>query len=332
MPNLLINGKVFEETNFENENELEKAVIQNKRFILGNEIILLDYKRKIGALKSRLTGIPDGLLLDFSTPKTPRLYFLENELESHDLYEHIGPQIMKFYASFDTAKRDLHKKIMEIIKNDKKVKDEIDSKLGLTPFENIDSLLNHMIYDSNVGIVVVIDDQTEDFNSLLAKLKEKPEVIELKKYQYENEIVYQYLPFKEGLITTSIEKSHRTLISVEAIDTIVCAAKEEGFKHAFIENDSWWAIRISSSIIPQLKYIAMYEKLPVAEIRWVAKIKSIKPYKDSGKYIVYVEDKKKITPIKLDKNVKGAAPQSPRYTSFEKLMKSKFVHNLWYVD
>lgn len=49
---------------------------------------------KIGSRKSRITGIPDGYLFDFSNSRGPRLFFIENELELHDLYDHIGPQIM----------------------------------------------------------------------------------------------------------------------------------------------------------------------------------------------------------------------------------------------
>ena len=121
-------------------------------------------------------------------------------------------------------------------------------------------------------------------------------------------------------------------IPLKEIDTIVCAAREDGFKHAFLENDAWWAIRISPSIIPQLKYIAMYETIPISEIKWMAKIKEngIQSYKNTGKYIVSVEDKKKIGPIKLDKDIKGMAPQSPRYTTYEKLIKAKKISELWY--
>ena len=91
MAYLLINQKPFEESGFENEAELERAVVENKKFIFGLDTILLDYKRKVGGKASRNAGIPDGFLIDFNDTKNPKLFFIENELESHDLYEHIGP-------------------------------------------------------------------------------------------------------------------------------------------------------------------------------------------------------------------------------------------------
>ena len=333
MTYLLINQKSFEEVSFENEAELEQAVVQHKKFIFGDDTVLLDYKRKVGTKKSKNTGIPDGFLFDFTNNKNPRLFFIENELESHDLYEHIGPQIMRFYASFETSKRELYKKFSSIIKSDANVRKEIEVQLLKTDYENIDSLLNHILYENRVGIIIVIDEQTEDLNSLLQRLQEKPEVIEIKKYQSNDQIVYQYISFK-GVISTGSTGGGKgkKLISLKEVDTIVCAAREDGFKHAFIDNDAWWAVRISPAIIPQLKYLAMYEVNPVSKIRWVAKIKEggIQPYKNTGKYIINVESKNKIQPIFLDKDVKGMAPQSPRYTIKEKLDKAQKMSDLWY--
>jgi hypothetical protein len=330
MSYILIQNKAYEETSYVNEEELEKATVENKYYIFGNETILIDYKRKTGAKDSKNTGIPDGFLIDFSNGKKPRLFFIEYELESHDLYEHIGPQIMRFYASFETAKRELHKKLIETIRTDLQLKKEFEDKLQKSPFDNIDSLLNFVIYDNNVGIIIVIDEQTEDFNALLKRLSDVPEVVVVKKYQSNDDIIFYYTPFREGTSDSQPEKRKKSS-DIKEIDTIVCPAREEGFKNAFIENDAWWAIRISPSLIPYLKYIAMYETYPVSQVRWIAKIKQngIQPYKNTGKYIVNVEDKKKIEPISIDKDKKGVAPQSPRYTSYEKLLAAKKISELW---
>ncbi len=326
---ILIENKTFEETAFENEDELERAVVKNKNHIFGDETVLIDYKRKIGSKKSKNTGIPDGFLIDFSNINKPQLFFVEYELESHHLYEHIGPQVMRFYAAFETGKRELQVKLTDIIKKDGELKNEVENKLINAPFDNIDSLLNFLIYDRNVGIIVVIDDQTEDFNSLLRRFSEVPEVVVIKKFLHNDEILYNYTPFREG-ITEKIKTKVKTRDFTE-IDTIVCPAREDGFKHAFLDNNAWWAIRISPTLIPQLKYIAMYETQPISEIRWMAKIKQngIQPYKNMGKYIVNVELKKKIGPIKLDKDKKGTAPQSSRYTTYEKLISAKKISELW---
>ena len=76
-------------------------------------------------------------------------------------------------------------------------------------------------------------------------------------------------------------------------------------------------------MIPRIKYIAGYQVAPVSAITHVAEVSSIEHWKDSNKYIVNFKNKaKKIKPIKIGKR-SGAAPQSPRYTSFEKIKSSK---------
>jgi hypothetical protein len=88
---------------------------------------------------------------------------------------------------------------------------------------------------------------------------------------------------------------------------------------------------VVSFVDSQIKWIAMYETQPVSAIRWIGKIQEngIKPYKNTGKYIIAVEEKSKIDPIKLDSNKKGIAPQSPRYTTYEKVKSAKHNSDLW---
>ena len=159
MTYLLVHNKTFEEAPFDVEAELENAVVNNKIHIFGNTSVLINYRRKTGIKNSKNTGVPDGFLIDFSDNKKPKLFFVEYELESHDLYGHIGQQIMRFYASFETGKRELHKKLIKIIKNDIGLGKEIDGNLQKTNFDNFDSLLNYLIFDSEVGIIVIIDEQ-----------------------------------------------------------------------------------------------------------------------------------------------------------------------------
>lgn len=333
MPSILIGSKSFEEVPFENEAELESATIKHKRCILGDSCAYFDYKRRTGSRNSRNIGIPDGFLIDFSNSKKPQLFFVEYELESHRLYDHIGPQVMRFYASVETAQRELRLKLTGIVKQDQQIRHELEEKMKGTSFENVDSLLNYVIYDRNVGIILIIDEQTEDLNSLLRRFSEVPEVIVLKKFQKDDEVIYQYDPFRAGVLEIAGTRQSPTRRErAEGVDTIVCPAREDGFKEAFLDKSAWWAIRLSPSLIPQLKWIAMYESKPVKAIRWVGKIQGngIKPYKNTGKYIISVEKKSKVyPPINLDANKKGVAPQSPRYTTHEKLKKAKHISDLW---
>ncbi len=111
-------------------------------------------------------------------------------------------------------------------------------------------------------------------------------------------------------------------------DTIVCAAFEDGFQRAYVKNSAWWAISLSQKAREQIKYLAIYQNSPIKEIRHIAEIERIEPYKDTGKFILYLGKKMEVGPIPLDKR-KGAAPQSPRFTTFQKLKGAKKVSELW---
>jgi hypothetical protein len=226
MPAILIEDISFEEAPFENEAELESATIKNKRYVFGQDCVYFDYKRRTGSKQSRNIGIPDGFLIDFSNPKKPQLFFVEYELESHHLYEHIGPQVMRFYASFETAQRELQLKLTTIIKQDSEIRLELERKIKETRFENADSLLSYVIFDRNVGIILIIDEQTEDLNSLLRRFSEVPEVIVLKKFENDDKTIYQYDPFRESAL--EVGTAPQPLLrkqKMEGVDTIVCPAR-----------------------------------------------------------------------------------------------------------
>jgi hypothetical protein len=81
-------------------------------------------------------------------------------------------------------------------------------------------------------------------------------------------------------------------------DTIVCPAHREGFEKEFLRRNRWYAIRISKKVIPRLKFIAIYVSRPTRQITHYGRIRAIKPWRDSGKYIVLLKDKPKhIGPI-----------------------------------
>jgi hypothetical protein len=81
-------------------------------------------------------------------------------------------------------------------------------------------------------------------------------------------------------------------------DTIVCPAHQEGFKREFLGRNRWYSIRISKKVIPRLKFIAIYVSSPTCQITHYGRIRSIKPWRDSGKYVVLLKDRPKhIGPI-----------------------------------
>jgi len=93
-------------------------------------------------------------------------------------------------------------------------------------------------------------------------------------------------------------------------DTIVCPGHLSGFEKEFLGLNRWYAIRISKDVIPRLKYIAIYVTSPINQISHYGRIKAIKPWRDSGKYIVWLRGKaKRIGPIEYSPKVHLQAPQ-----------------------
>jgi len=121
-------------------------------------------------------------------------------------------------------------------------------------------------------------------------------------------------------------KTSQLLMRWGTLDTIICAAKREGFEQEFLGKQRWYAIRLNRKRIPFIKYIAMYQVHPISAITHYGEVDSIKPYKDTGKYMVKLKGPaKKIGPIPLKKGAsdKTFPPQAPRFTSFDQLRTSE---------
>ena len=327
MANILINKKRYDLIDFELERDFESAVVENSKSLFGKDTVYVDVKKRIGQSTSYHKTTPDGYLLDFSSLKKPQLYFVENELSKHEIYSHISEQLLRFSTAIRTSQNQIRKKLLDVIKGDGDLLQEIESYIKDSPFNNVDELMNYLV-EGQIKIVIVIDEATPDLELSLDVFKDRPDVVTLKKYQYKDEVAYIYEPMREELQDLEARAAKKRGVD-DHFDTIVCPAFEDGFKNAFVENDAWWAIRISQKAREQLRYLAIYEKLPVAAIRNVAEIIRIEPYKNSGKFIVYLENKRGITPIELDKGKKGVAPQSSRYTTYEKLLSAKKISELW---
>ena len=108
MLKILIDDKEFLESSFKTEKELEKIVVKNYEKIFGEKTYYFDLKKGIRNKKDDLVTIPDGYLLRFS--REPSLTIIENELSTHDIYEHIGLQFLKFQSALtETSKYKIKK-------------------------------------------------------------------------------------------------------------------------------------------------------------------------------------------------------------------------------
>jgi hypothetical protein len=126
-----------------------------------------------------------------------------------------------------------------------------------------------------------------------------------------------------GYEVMEISKDKRERRRRGEFDTIVCPAHPDGFEREFLGRNCWWAIRLSRRIISHLKYIAIYVTAPVHQITHYGRIASIRPYRDSGKYIVKLKGKAKaIGPIV---HSPGINMQGSRLCLIERLKNSRTI-------
>ncbi|MFC1505454.1 hypothetical protein ACFLQ6_00120 [Thermoproteota archaeon] len=330
MSNLFHNGTLYKQTSFANEREFEQTVIKLSDEIFGNNIIYFDIKKRIKSSKGDILSIPDGYMISFADARNPRLYIIENEMSTHHAYKHIGLQLWDFASSFKEAQRKVKTFLMQYVKNNLEIRRKTEQFLKSSPFPNISELLDHVIFENDYGFIVIIDEATEDLNFAFRQLAKQPEVIELKKYVSEkdhDDYIYEFLPFQEDVRGSLTKRVSR----ITDIDTVVCPANEEGFKQVFMAENRWHAIRMSPSIIPQIKYIAMYETAPVSAIRWIGSVNNIKPYKDTGKYELVLTERTKLPrPVKMTKEEykNGIILRASRYTRMELLRNAKTLSDI----
>jgi hypothetical protein len=317
---------------FENEPQLETAILEVSDVLFGPNRIYLDVKKLIGG-KGKTKNIPDGYLIDLTSKKEPRLFVVENELASHDPLNHVAVQILEFSLSFETSPFKLKAILKEALKANKAGLQTCEAYAAANGFENVDYLLERLIQKDNAfNALVIIDELDDELETLLlSRFKFPVEILTLRRFKtMQGETAYQFDPFLAELAGPLKETDAHAAagageVDPSELDTIVVPAQEEGFQEEFIGENRWYQIRIHSSMVPRIKYIAVYRRAPISAITHVAAVKDIAPWKDGPKYVLnFTEPAKEIGPIKLVPKPNGTvkAPQAPRYTSYARLMKA----------
>ncbi|MEO7932227.1 MAG: hypothetical protein ABIT76_03610 [Chthoniobacterales bacterium] len=321
---------------FDKEAELETTIAEVKTALFGESRIYLEVKKLIGE-RGKTQNIPDAYLLDLSSPRKPVLYLVEVELARHDPLRHIAQQLLNFSLSFKSSPQKMKGILRESLQKNLEALARCEAYATANGFSNIDYLLEQMIYPDNAfNALVIIDELEEELESIVrSSLRFPVETLEVVRFRSATgEAIYQFEPFLYDLskqsVTVAAESGNTPAIDPAEIDTVVVSAREDGFKETFLGEDRWYAIRIHSSMIPKLRYLATYQIAPVSAITYIAEIASIEPWKDSGKYVLnFKEPAKKIGPLPLVSGGKVSAPQAPRYTSSARLTKAKTLDDVF---
>jgi hypothetical protein len=316
---------------FEYEKDLESAIQEISVSLFGSSRIYLEVKKKIGK-KGKTQNIPDAYLIDLASKKNPTLYVVENELAKHDPLKHIAVQILQFSLSFESSPQKVKGIIKDVLVANDQALQQCQTYAEENGFENVDYLLERMIYrDDAFNAMVIIDEVPDELETVLvSRFKFPVEVLSLQRFVNDSgDRIYQFEPFLSEITESAVTgtaKEQGTSITIDPsdIDTIVIPAREDGFQEVFLGENCWYAIRIHSSMIPRIKYIAAYQVAPVSAITHIAKVHKIDQWKDTNKYVLLFEEAaKEIGPIQLVPKGKVKAPQGPRYTSMNRLEGAK---------
>lgn len=316
-------GDIYTQYTYLKEDEFEKMIVDHSSSIFGSAGIYFDIKKLIGTPKKGAT-IPDGYYLDLTFHNDPRLYLVEVELNSHDVYGHIGEQILRFGISSETDKYKIKNHLLSAVNKDNSKKKKLADYFAKSKYDNINELLDRVIFENKPAAIIVIDEATDELFNVMAQLTMATEVIEAQTYVCGDKKLHRFSPFKDEVMTDLPANT-----DADELDTIIVPAREDGFNEEFMKNDRWFAIRISGAMIDKIKHIAAYQVAPVSGITYIADVDRIEKYKDTNKYIVFFKPGtvKKLNKVALGK--KKLAPQAPRYSSYNAVLSAHTLDDLW---
>lgn len=316
-------GATYTQHTYTKEWDFERMIVANAATIFGDAGIYFDIKKLIGTPKKG-AAIPDGYFLDLTFHNDPRLYLVEVELNSHDVYGHIGEQILRFGISTETDKYKLKNTLLTAVNGDAAKKKMLTAFFAKSKYDNLNELLDKVIFENKPAAIIVIDEATDELFNVMNQLTMTTEVIEAQTYVCGDKKLHRFSPFKDDVLVDLPANS-----DADELDTIIVPAREDGFNEEFLKNDRWFAIRISGAMLDKIKYIAAYQVAPVSGITYIAEADRIEKYKDTNKYIVFFKPGtvKKINKVALGK--KKLAPQAPRYSCYNTIIAAKTLDDLW---
>jgi hypothetical protein len=211
---------------------------------------------------------------------------------------------------------------MESIRKTPRLLERFEAACRKSISPNVDHYLDLAVYGEFRGLVV-IDEARPELYRVLEKINADISVLELKAFETDSGERYH-------LFSTLYDDDEDPVESMTAIppespeersarrlrrahcDTIIVPAREEGFQEVFLNQHQWYAIRIGAGMKNRIKYIAAYRVAPVSAVRHVAEVAEIKPYKDTGKYlVVFKGPATEIAPVHIEQGKPG--PQGPVY-------------------
>jgi predicted transport protein len=257
---IFADGNKFVEAEFKSEEDCERVVRENFKTLFGAKTIFFDVK---GRVESKTLGatIPDGFLFVFRDEENPEFYLVEVELQQHDFYKHIFPQITKFFAFFKNAasRNNLIERLFSFIKSSPELEQEFKQYLGK---KEIYKALKDII-DNSQNILLILDGEKSELEEVFETYTDtwdkmvKVEI--LKQYINNNgKIIYtltpdfEEIPFGQPAVISEAEEEqvYTESYHLEGVDEKIISIYEQ-IKNAILSFDS--KIKVN----PQKYYISL---------------------------------------------------------------------------
>lgn len=162
---IYLKTRKFEEIKFDKESEFEDLIFSNSDVIFGKARVLISAKKKINA-GDLGKSIPDGFLFDFSEQTNPKLILLEVELAKHRFFDHIFPQITKFFAFLREGNRfqsDLTDTLYRIVESDELLRSKFAAFIGK---KELYKFLKDLV-ENACDILIIIDGDKREFAEIM---------------------------------------------------------------------------------------------------------------------------------------------------------------------
>lgn len=207
---LYFNNKRFVEKSFSKEKDFEALAFKNSKNLFGQHSILINAKRKID--NQALGGtIPDAFLFDLKDPNNPEFYLIEVELAKHNFYNHIFPQITKFFAFFKNleSQNQLIGKIYNIVTTDANLKKEFIAKIGN---QELFKFIKDTIEDSQ-NILLILDKDKKELSEIISTYTDTwgkmVKLSLLKQYEHNEEYILSLTPEFANIDTIDITSNEQ---------------------------------------------------------------------------------------------------------------------------
>lgn len=148
---------------FDSESQFEKIALGQFKFIFGDNAVLFD-KQKIKTATG-IGTIPDAFVI---SPDKNKWFIIEVELESHDVYQHIIPQMIKFKNALDN----IHNRRALTKAFDKAIEDDLNKFadwMSATNDKNIFRSLSEII-EKEPELLIIIDNPKKELENSINNL------------------------------------------------------------------------------------------------------------------------------------------------------------------